>query len=296
MKKFICLSVLSAAAACSNSEPAGEASSTESAAVDATAESASQSVRAYVIDCGRIEMNDLSFFALGEEYAGRKNSAADMCVLVRHPDGDLMWDAGLPGALNAMEDGLTNGPFHLSVPVTIDEQFAAIGVSVEDIDFFSASHSHFDHIGNANMFAGATFLVDSDERTHMFRDEARADEQTFAAYSDLESAETVEFDGDHDVFGDGSVMILEMPGHTPGHTSLLVNLENEGPVLFSGDLYHLNESRERRLMPKFNTDVEDTRASMERFENMAADLNARVVIQHSLSDFEGLPRVPEYLD
>ncbi|WDI31480.1 N-acyl homoserine lactonase family protein [Hyphococcus flavus] len=286
MKKLGLISFM-AVAACSGGETENESAAASSAAAD---------IKAYVLDCGRIEMNDLSFFALEDEYAGRTNSASDMCVLVRHPDGDLMWDAGLPMALNEMEDGLTNGPFHLSVPTTISEQFDAIGVSVDDIDYFSVSHSHFDHIGNGNMFAGATFLVDSDERAHMFREEARADAQSFANYNELENAETVEFDGDHDVFGDGSVVILAMPGHTPGHTSLLVNLANEGPVMFTGDLYHLNESRERRLMPKFNVDVEQTYASMDRFEQLAEEKNARVVVQHSLSDFEALPKVPEYLD
>ncbi|WP_425409186.1 N-acyl homoserine lactonase family protein [Hyphococcus sp.] len=288
-QSFACLPLL-ALAACS----AGE---NPDAAVQAeTSSGAGEGLKVYALDCGRVDMNDLSFFAQGDEYAGRTNNAADMCVLVRHPGGDLMWDSGLPMALHEMEDGLTNGPFHLSIPVTIREQLDAIGMNVGDVDYFSVSHSHFDHIGNGDMFSGATFLVDSDERAHMFRAEAREDAQSFAAYDELENAETIEFNGDYDVFEDGSVMILAMPGHTPGHTALLVNLPNEGPVLFTGDLYHLEESRDRRLVPKFNTNVDDTLASMTRFENLVDKYNARVVIQHSLSDFADLPQIPDHLD
>lgn len=256
-----------------------------------------ESVRLYTFDCGRIQMNDLSLFTQGDEYDGRTNAASVMCFLIRHPDGDLLWDAGLPVAVNeAGEEGVTSGPFGLAMPKTIEGQLSEIGLTVEDIDYFTPSHSHFDHIGDANRFAGATLLIDKDERAHMFREEARADEQSFPLYSALEDAETIEFDGDYDVFGDGSVKILAMPGHTPGHTSLLLQLENEGPVLLSGDLYHLQESREKRLVPKFNTSVEDTLDSMDRFEEIAEETGARVIIQHVMADYEALPRLPGYLD
>ncbi|MAW79486.1 MAG: hypothetical protein CMI63_04560 [Parvularcula sp.] len=252
-----------------------------------------ESVRLYTFDCGRIQMNDLSLFTQGDEYDGRTNNASVMCFLIRHPDGDLLWDAGLPVAVNeAGEEGVTSGPFGLAMPKTIEGQLAEIGLTVEDIDYFTPSHSHFDHIGDANRFAGATLLIDEDERAHMFREEARADEQSFPLYNALEDAETIEFDGDYDVFGDGSVKILAMPGHT----SLMLQLENEGPVLLSGDLYHLEESREKRLVPKFNTDVDDTLASMDRFEEIAAETGARVIIQHVMADYEALPRLPGYLD
>lgn len=253
-------------------------------------------IRLYAFDCGRIEMLDLSMFSREGAYDGRSNSAADMCFLIRHPDGDMMWDAGLPDALNAQEGGVTNGAFHVSVPTTLASQLEAVGVAPADIDYFSVSHSHFDHVGNAGMFVGATFLVDSDERAHMFRDEARADPQTFPMVAPLETAETIEFDGDHDVFGDSSVTIIATPGHTPGHTALLVNLKNAGPVLLTGDLYHLEEAREKRTVPVFNTDADETLRSMERFEALAAEKNARVVIQHSLDDMNALPRAPEFLD
>ena len=308
MKKLICvagLATLLAAplAGCGGDDMAPEAMS-DAIASDAGSSSGAEEgmaasgaeVRLYAFDCGRIEMLDLSIFASNGEYDGRQNSAADMCFLVRHPDGDLMWDSGLPSALAEMEDGLTNGPFRVSVPVTLAEQMQTIGLTPADIEYFSVSHSHFDHVGNAPMFAGSVFLVDQDERAHMFRAEARADAESFAAVAPLEAAETVAFDGDYDVFGDGSVMIIALPGHTPGHTGLLVNLQNEGPVLLSGDLYHLREARDIRSVPQFNTDAEETLASMDRFEALAAETGARVIIQHSLEHYEELPRLPGYID
>lgn len=285
MKHRVIVATL-ALTACAQSEP------TETARAEQTD---GAGVKLYALDCGRIDMLDLSLFTLGDEYDGRQNSAADMCFLVRHPDGDLMWDAGLPDAMHAEEDGITNGPFHVSVPQTLESQLAALGLTPADIEYFTISHSHFDHVGNAPMFAGSTFLIDKDERAWMFRDEARA-EETFGFVAPLESAKTREFDGDLDVFGDGSVVLLDLPGHTPGHKSLKVTLDNEGVVMLTGDLYHLIESRERRLMPKFNVDPELTYASMDRFEAIARETGARVIIQHSLEQREALGQTPALLD
>ncbi|WP_411818496.1 N-acyl homoserine lactonase family protein [Hyphococcus sp. DH-69] len=259
-------------------------------------QSQSAGLRLYTLDCGQVMINDLSIFTQGSEFDDRTKLAPASCYLIRHPKGDLMWDTGLPNALNEIEGGVTNEPFHVSLPVTISTQLEMIDMSIDDVEYLALSHSHFDHAGGAGQFAESTFIVHEKEREFMFRDEARADEDGFAAYSALEDAETIEFTSDYDVFGDGSVMILSMPGHTPGHTVLKVDLENEGPVLLVGDLYHFHESRENRYVPKFNTDVEDTLASMDRFEDLAQKIDARVVIQHSMEDFKSLPEFPAYLD
>ena len=282
MKKSLLLfSMFVFAAACSReSAPAEDGADSANVAVSAAAELIG-------MDCGRITMMDLSLFASSGEYDGRQNDAADMCFLVRHSDGNFMWDAGLPDALNANPEGVVNGPFHLSVPKTLASQLEAAGVAPADIEFFSISHSHFDHVGNAAMFAGSTFLVDKDERTFMFRNDARANDETFALIAPLEEAETIEFNGDYDVFGDGSVVILDMPGHTPGHKSLLVKTENE-TYLLTGDLYHLEEARQKRTIPQFNTDADQTLTSMDRFEALVEEHDARVILQHSLNDMKAL--------
>lgn len=254
------------------------------------------SVKMYALECGRIEMLDLGLFDKGGAYDGRTNSAVSSCYLIRHAKGDLLWDTGLPDALNQMKDGLTNGPFHVSVPTTLSKQLLDLGLAPTDIDYLSLSHSHFDHAGNGGQYASATFIVQENEHAHMFRDDARKDQQSFPAYSALENAKTVKFTGSHDVFGDGTVMIIDTPGHTPGHTVLQLELENAGTVLLSGDLYHLHEAREKRTIPVFNTDPEQTLKSMDKFEALAKEKNARVIIQHSAGDFDALPKPPEYLD
>src|SRR3546814_13839008 len=83
-----------------------------------------------------------------------------------------------------------------------------------------------------------------------------------------------------------------MPGHTEGHQALLVRLAS-GPVLISGDQYHFTENREVGGVPRFNVDRADTLASHDRFEKLARNLHANVIIQHEPDDVDKLPAFPE---
>jgi N-acyl homoserine lactone hydrolase len=128
----------------------------------------------------------------------------------------------------------------------------------------------------------------------MFDEESRAT-QAMDDYGALESADTMLITDDHDVFGDGTVQIIQSPGHTPGHTVLLVRLADGGPILLSGDLWHLTESRTYRRVPPFNVDRAQTLASMDKIEAIVRATAARVVIQHEAADIAALPQFPAFL-
>lgn len=263
-------------------------------------QTAAPAVQLYAMDCGRAAFRDVGVFADDDSMNGRSRELVNPCYLIRHPEGDLIWDTGFSDAVADMPEGLELPQLGARVTMSakLADQLAQLGLAPADIEFVSFSHLHGDHTGNGNMFAASTWLVDSDERAAMFSDRGRADAQSFAGYNQLENAETrlIEGEGDHDVFGDGSVVIVQTPGHTPGHTILLVRLANAGPVLLTGDMYHLAESRERRLVPRFNVDRAQTLASMDKIERLAAETRARVIRQHVSEDFDALPRFPEALN
>jgi N-acyl homoserine lactone hydrolase len=256
-------------------------------------------VQLYAMDCGRAEFSNVSVFADDGSFDGQARTLVDPCYLIRHPDGDLIWDTGFPDAVADMADGLELPEMgaRVTMRAKLADQLAQLGLTPADIEYVSFSHQHGDHTGNGNLFAASTWIVDADERAYMFSDEARG-VQSFAGYAQLENAETrlLEGEGDYDVFGDGSVTIIQTPGHTPGHAVLLVRLANAGPVLLTGDMWHLAESRERRTVPVFNTDRAQTLASMDKVERIAADTGARVIRQHVQEDFEALPAFPEALN
>lgn len=258
-------------------------------------------VKLYAMDCGRAAFANVGMFADDHSFDNQQRTLVDPCYLIRHPSGDLIWDTGFSEAVADMPNhtlNLTDMGAVVTMPVKLTAQLAQLNMTPADIEFVSFSHAHADHTGNGNLFARSTWIVDPDERTYLFRPEARADTQSFGFYNQLETARTrlIEGDADLDVFGDGSVVVVQTPGHTPGHTILRVNLRNAGTVLLTGDMWHLAESRQRRTVPTFNVDRTQTLASMDKVEALATATRARVIRQHVQEDFDALPRFPAALD
>ena len=206
--------------------------------------------------------------------------------LIRHPAGDLVWDTGLPIARDL-------GAWAMPGPHPID-QLATLGLAPRQIRYLALSHGHGDHAGNAGLFAESTWIVNPAEHAYLFNEEDRA-APSMADYGALETANTRIVTGNHDVFGDGSVTIVDAPGHTPGHTVLLLRLPETGPILLSGDLWHLEESRRFRRVPTFNTDRAETLRSMDRVDGLLAATRARLVIQHEPAHHAELPQFPDSL-
>ncbi|MCA8900222.1 MAG: N-acyl homoserine lactonase family protein [Hyphomonas sp.] len=276
---------LGLAAACTPKAPAPDAPTAEEAVI----ETAAAPLMVNVLDCGKIEVSDMDAFSSAGDYAGEADTLTDTCYLVNHPDGRLLWDLGLPGILVGAEPQ-TQQIFTVSMEKTITQQLEELGLTPEDVDYLAISHNHFDHVGQVDQVQGATWIVQEDEYNAMFPPEG-AEQPTAdmaAMWSLFTPLETMKISGDHDVFGDGSVKILEMPGHTPGHSVLLLDMPESGPVLLSGDLYHRAESRGLKRVPRFNWDEAKTLESMEKFETLASELGAKVIIQHESADIEPL--------
>ncbi len=250
----------------------------------------------YAMDCGAIDFDDMTSFSSDGRFDRQRYSLVVPCFLVRHPDGDLMWDTGLNRELYGQPGGLRFQGIHSRLTASLTDQLDMLDLEPADIDYVSVSHSHPDHIGNADLFDHATFIVSADEYAYMFSDAARAATAYFEPYAHLEGDQTVQYVDEHDVFGDGSVLMMTFPGHTPGSAILKVRLENAGTVLLTGDLITHTAGRQAKAIPTFNTDADQTRASLERFEALAASEEARVIIQHEPADFQALPKFPAGLD
>ena len=191
-----------------------------------------------------------------------------------------MWDAGLPEQMVLPEPyDDPSGVYRIIRPDSLVNQLASVGFKVEDFKYFAMSHSHFDHTGHANYMNDATWLVQETEYNSVVGDSAQFRNPVLEGLKNFQK-----LSGDYDVFGDGTVVIKSMPGHTAGHQVLYIDLGLEQPVLLTGDLYHFQENRDSRGVPSFNYDVAQTLESMDKFEAFAKEKNANVFIQHSTAD------------
>jgi len=99
---------------------------------------------------------------------------------------------------------------------------------------------------------------------------------------------------EHDVFGDGTVILKAAPGHTPGHQVLYLNLPETGPVVLSGDLYHYAAERTMGKYPTFEFNVEQTKASRAAVETFMTQRKARLWIQHDFTAHAALKKAPDF--
>jgi glyoxylase-like metal-dependent hydrolase (beta-lactamase superfamily II) len=251
-------------------------------------------VRIYAVDCGAIELTALEVAANAGE--GQSPVLVDVCYLIRHPRGTMLWDLGLGDDLAEKPGGTVDERgVHLQVERPMLDQLAEIGIGPGQIDYLAFSHVHFDHTGNANRFPMATWIVNRRELAW-----GTATPTPFgvnpASWSLVRSVKTEIIDGDHDVFGDGSVRILAAPGHTPGHQVLLVSFPQGGAVLLGGDLYQTRDNVRTKHVPAVNVSREETLSSFERIDRVLAETRATLVVQHAPEDLAGLPKFPSYLD
>jgi glyoxylase-like metal-dependent hydrolase (beta-lactamase superfamily II) len=247
----------------------------------------------YVFDCGAIQLTDVTMFGLQSNETPVRELFVP-CYLIEHGNERLLWDTGLPLSVAGQGRVTMDGGDSFVYERSIVDQLAAMGIEPADITYVAFSHLHADHAGGANPFAGSKVLMQKTEW-----DSALGGNPEFepsAVFSKLKETKLTVIDGDHDVFGDGSVTMIYAPGHTPGHQVLLVNLARTGPVLLSGDLYHFRESRTLRRVPTFNYDAAMSLRSIDTVEALLKKTGATLWIEHDKALADTLKKAPEFYE
>ena len=283
-------------AGCGTSDSANESS--EMVAEEVT-DDGIPNLKLYVFECGRLRFDTVENFNIRDDETDVRELVVP-CYIVDHPDGLMIWDGGLPSYVADTEGWHDNERIGRTTRLdqTLAEQLAesGLGFDLGSFDYMAFSHIHYDHVGVANEITGAQWLVQQGDFDAAFAETVTVPAVQSELLENLRDNDRLILDGDHDVFGDGRVQILSAPGHTPGHQVLFLDLDETGPLVLSGDLYHFRLSREDRRVPVFNVDADLSLGSMERVEAFVADRNATMWIEHDLALFETLRTAPLFYD
>src|SRR5580704_18143047 len=254
-----------------------------------------KSVRLYVIDCGTLDIPDTTPYRFKKEELAQPMMSAP-CFLVAHPKGTLMCDTGPVPDSNFKPGGGPATMRYATATKPLTARLAEIGYAPSDITYLALSHFHWDHVGDANLFAGATWLTPKAERDVMFSDppSPRTEPANFSA---LKNSKTIFITtDDYDVFGDKTVIIKAAPGHSPGHQVLFLHVKKTGPVVISGDLYHYPEERKLHKIPTTEFNGDQTVASRATIEAFLKQTHAQLWIQHDAIGNAKLKKAPAFYE
>jgi len=220
-----------------------------------------------------------------------------MCFLMRHAQGNVLFDTGCHPSLAL--DPARLGPLARSIAVTSKPDdhlmtgLAALGIRPEDIDIVVNSHFHFDHCGCNEFFKSATIVCHAKELAAASAPEALAAGFLSADWKHPNTFDTI--DAQRDLFGDGRVVLLPLPGHTPGTTGAVVDLERSGRYLLASDSVALRVVLERDLNPRNNWNGELALRSLAEIRRIEAS-GATVVFGHDPAQWEGLRKGAQFYD
>lgn len=222
------------------------------------------------------------------------------CYLIEHPRGLVLFDTGLdplaqtdPYAVYGEQ--ANNFTLRFSPEQQLQYQIEALGYSLADVGYVILSHGHFDHTGGLHLFPQAEFYVGKGELPYSFWPNKAA--QNIFHRPSLDRTREFNWNEvglDHDLFGDGAITLLWLPGHTPGNLGLLVRLASQN-FLLTADTVH---SQEALCGIQMGSDY-DTRMAVEsiaRVRMLSTQHNARIWITHDPTHGAEFQRAPHFYE
>lgn len=263
----------------------------------------------YILDNGYLEC-DLNWIMEMANVATRsnKNSPAKWLriptysVLVDHPDRRFIFDLSCPpdaGDGHWRQELFDLFPYYHTEEQKLQNQLKRIGFTLEDIPNVILSHLHMDHAGNLNLFKHAKVFVNRKEFEHAHSTVQNPDPATHGAYNktdlDVQVKEYVFFEDDFE-FCPG-VEIINLPGHTPGLSGLVVHLEKNGTLIFPSDSIY---TKTNYGPPTHKSGIVDDSIafleSVEKVRKLEKQYHANIMFSHDIKMFETFKKAPEYYE
>ena len=252
-------------------------------------------INVYALCTGYIELDRASM--VSDLAPGQPWTVPVTSFLVSHPSGKLLFDTGVH--CQARLDPLTRLGAERMKRLAVKSkagddvvpQLATLGLKPDDIRFVANSHLHFDHCGGNEFFPRATFLVQRPE----LESARRPGFVPSYSPSPLDFDHPLDYrmiDGEHDVFGDGSVILFPTYGHTPGHQSLRVRAGKQAQIVCASDACYTRENMDRDVLPKILWDASVMHESLATLRKLRDQGGATMFYGHDPVQWQATPRAP----
>lgn len=253
------------------------------------------SLRVYAFSNGRLELNLRLFVPTIQD--STRIQVPVPCILIQHPDGNVLFDSGChPDTIHDAASrwgGIAKAFTVVAEPGDeIASQLQRFGLDPSDVHIVVNSHLHMDHCGSNQFFPRAKVYLQAAELAAA-RDPANDGAGYFRADWD-HGQETVELDGEHDLFGDGKLRIIQTHGHTPGHQSLVVMLERSRPLILVGDACYTQRNLTEDVLPKVTWDPAQHKAAYQRLREERDALGAELIMGHDPWQWPDIRPAPDY--
>jgi glyoxylase-like metal-dependent hydrolase (beta-lactamase superfamily II) len=253
-------------------------------------------MRLYALHCGG-DLMDWAAFDPFDERVGTKVYNPYFMYVITHPRGNVLFDTGAHPQLGTDPEarlGAAAAAFdaRLAPDDHIEKRLATIGLKPGDIATVVVSHLHFDHAGGLEWLTHAPVLVQREELT--FAQDPPVYQRLIYVPGDFEhELAWHQLEGDHDIFGDGRLVVFPTPGHSRGHQSRMVRLDSGQTVILLADATYLLAKMRERALPAVLWSPDAMVASWERIEALEREHHAMLIATHDLDYEARLKLAPE---
>ena len=243
-------------------------------------------LKMYIMPAGRINLPDKGHMTPGSG-VGEPISMPAYCYLIQHGDTLLLVDTG-------QSDG---GPSAVPDDEICYNQIKKLGYCADDINYVIMTHLHIDHAAYMNAFPNATFIVRHEELRAAWWSEKCEKGYVFDHYKDTRAFDFIEPEDneEYDIFGDGSIVLIDTKGHTRGHQSILLALKNTGNVAILGDAASLRENLDSHIQPGYCSDSWNAMRALDKVRHLEIQ-GYKLLFGHDVEQESELKFIPEYYD